>query len=97
MTNQIVTRDERTIAVENASYRWAYLLLAFGVLLSVAYRAVALKESGWDLLALVVVSGFVATAYQAIQRVLSRHWALVAVACMLVAAVIAALAVIFTR
>jgi hypothetical protein len=31
-----VHRDERTLAVENASYRWAYLFLSFALLLLVA-------------------------------------------------------------
>jgi hypothetical protein len=30
MSTASITRDERTMAVENASYRWGYLLLAFG-------------------------------------------------------------------
>ena len=91
MTKQSITRDERTISVENASYRLAYLLMAFGVLLSVAYRAFALRESSWDLLALVVLSGLVATFYQAVRQVLTRHWASVAVTALLLAAGIAAL------
>ena len=42
-----VQRDERTVAVENASYRWAYLFLSFGLLALVAYilfGTVALKH-----------------------------------------------------
>ena len=36
-----IDRDERTVAVENAGYRLAYLVLTFGMLAAVAYRAFA--------------------------------------------------------
>ena len=96
MKNQSVIRDERTITIENASYRWAYLLLSFGLLVIVAYRGYAQQESNWDLLALVLLGGLVTTLYQGIHRVLSRRWALVAAMTVLVAAVVA-LATIFLR
>jgi hypothetical protein len=69
MSTASIMRDERTVATENASYRWAYLLLSYGLLVSVCYRAFARNESSWDLLALVIVGGVVSTVYQ----VLSRH------------------------
>ena len=65
----MVQRDERTIAVENASYRSAYLFLSYGILALVAYRSFVLHESGWDLLALVILGGVVTTAYQGIHGV----------------------------
>jgi 1,4-dihydroxy-2-naphthoate octaprenyltransferase len=89
MKNQSVVRDERTVSVENSSYRWAYLLLSFGLLIIVAYRGFVWRESSWDLLALVVLSGVVTTLYQGTHRVLSRRWALVAITTGLVAALIA--------
>ncbi len=96
MKDQSVIRDERTVAVENSSYRWAYLLLSFGLLAIVAYRGFIWRESSWDLLALVVLSGFVTTVYQGVHRVLSRRWILVAITTGLVAAVIA-VAIAFLR
>ena len=89
MSRTAIVRDERTIAIENASYRWAYLLLSFGMLASVAWRAFVRDESSWDLLALVVVAGVLVTAYQAAHRVLSRRWAMVTMAAVLVAALLA--------
>ena len=89
MTNQSVVRDERTVSVENSSYRWAYLLLSFGVLVIVAYRGFVWRESSWDLLALVVLSGVVTTFYQGAYRVISRRWVWAAITTGLVAAVIA--------
>lgn len=94
MKTQNIIRDERTTAVENTSYRFAYLLLSFGVLLSVAWRAFAWKEAGWDLLGLVIVSGFVATFYQGLHQVLTRHWALTALLAVLAAAALAAVIVL---
>ena len=90
MTNRAVDRDERTIAVENASYRWGYLFVSFAVLLSVAYRGFALKQASWDLLAIVIVGGFVTTVYQRNQRILTMRWARLTVLGVALAIVIAA-------
>lgn len=95
MKDQSVIRDERTIAVENSSYRWAYLLLSFGLLAVVAYRSLLWRESNWDLMALVILCGLVTTLYQWSQRVLTRRWVFVSIATGLVAAVVAALIVLF--
>jgi tryptophan-rich sensory protein len=91
MSTSAVHRDERTVAVENAGFRWAYLFLSFGLLAVVAYRSFARHESPWDLLALVILGGGVGTAYQGFHRVLSRPWA---VASLLAVGVAAALAVL---
>lgn len=93
MNTPFVPRDERTTAVEHASYRWAYLFLAFGVILSVAYRGLVLGESSWDLLALVVLSGAVTTGYQGLHQVLSWQWLMVALLALLIAGGIAAVLV----
>lgn len=89
MSTVIVERDERTVAVENASYRLTYMFLAFGLLGVVAVRSFVWKETSWDLLALVVVSGFVSTGYQAFHQVLNRQWVWGICATMAVAAVMA--------
>ena len=95
MKDQSIIRDERTIAVENSSYRWAYLLLSFGLLVIVAYRSFLWRESSWDLMVLVLLGGFVTTLYQWSHRVLSRRWVFMAITTGLVAAVVAALLVFF--
>jgi tryptophan-rich sensory protein len=82
-------KDERTVAVENASYRWAYLLFSFGLLAIVAYRDFVWRQSSWELLALVVLSGLVTTLYQGFHRVLSRRWATVVTVTVLLAAALA--------
>jgi hypothetical protein len=83
-------RDERTEFVENSSYRWAYLLLSYGVLASVAYRSFARNETSWDLLALVIGAGAIATLYQGKHRVLSARWAMLTWVAIGLAAVIGA-------
>lgn len=48
-----------------------------------------LHQKAWDLLALVVVGGAVASAYQAWARVLTRRWAIVILLSAVAAAVVA--------
>jgi hypothetical protein len=90
-TPECVARDERTVAVENASYRWAYLLLTYALLVDVMYRSLVRHEAAWDLMALVIVGGIVCSVYQARQKILAHGWVMkvVLVACM--AGVIAAI------
>lgn len=97
MSEPVVERDERTLTVENASYRWAYLVLSYGLLLSTAYRSLVLGQSAWDLLGLVVVGGAVAALYQGAHRVLSRTWVLTSLGAVLLALVLAGAIVLFTR
>jgi hypothetical protein len=89
-TPQAVERDERTVAVENASYRWAYALLTYALLVDVMYRSLVRHEAAWDLMALVIVAGAVCTVYQARQKTLVHGWVMKAVLGAVIAAVIAA-------
>jgi hypothetical protein len=89
-TPQCVERDERTVAVENASYRWAYLLLTYALLVDVMYRSLVRHEATWDLMALVVRGGAVCTVYQARQKILAHGWVMKAVLVACIAGVIAA-------
>lgn len=89
MSTGTVHRDERTEAVENASYRLAYLVVSFGLLAAVVYRALALDESSWDLIALVVIGGLAATVYQGRRGVLTSRWMIAAVGTAVGAAVLA--------
>jgi hypothetical protein len=84
-------RDDRTLAVETASYRWAYLVLSYGLLGLVAYRSLVHHESSWDMLGLVVLGGVVSTAYQAFHGVLSRHWVIAGLLTVATSAVLGAL------
>ncbi len=89
MNDQSITRDERTVVVENTSYRFAYLVMSFGLLASVAYRSFALRQSSWDLLALVILGGATATIYQGLHKVLSRRWLMAIMAMMMIAGLVA--------
>jgi hypothetical protein len=86
-----VDRDERTLVVENESFRRAYHVMSFGLLAIVAYRSFASGEASWDLLALVVLGGVVAAAYQWSHRVLTRRWLVNGLAALAAAAAIAAI------
>lgn len=91
MKNEFAIRDERTIAVENASYRLAYTVLAYGVLLSVVYRGFVLQEGSWDLMALVILSSGIATLYQGRHKILDRRMLLPALILMLLSGLAAAI------
>ena len=84
-------RDERTVTIENASYRWGYLVLSFGLLVSAAFRGFARGESSWDLLGLVGLGGVVTTVYQSRGRVLSRRWLMMSLTALTLALAIGAL------
>jgi hypothetical protein len=88
-----VERDERTIVVENASYRLAYLVLSFGLLVLVAIRSFVNHENSWDLLGLVILAGGVAAVYQIFYRVVFSRWTATVLATVIIAAGIAALLV----
>ena len=59
MTPAAVHRDERTLVVENASYRWAYAVFSYGLLVIIMYRAYVHNETSVDLWALLFISGAV--------------------------------------
>ena len=83
-THQSIERDERTVAVENAGYKWAYIFIAFTLLIDVAYRAAVRHEAAWDLMALAIVPSLACTMYQARQKTLAHGWlkAAVLIACL---------------
>jgi len=85
-----VMRDERTAVVENASYRLAYLFIAFALLLDVMYRSLVRRESPWELLAIIIVGGVVSTVYQGGHKVLTRHSVRLFVLTSLIAGIVAA-------
>lgn len=88
---RVPERDERTVAVENASLSFGYKVMSFAILLDVLYRSYRIGESCWDLLAIVIGSGLAVTVYQMRQRILTRGWIKVA---LLTAAVAAAVGLI---
>jgi hypothetical protein len=97
VTVPLVERDERTITVENAGYRWSYLVLSFGLLAIVALRSFSRGEQPWDLMVLVFLGGVVNAGYQAIHRVIVRRWIVLTAITMIAAAVLAVLMVMLRR
>jgi hypothetical protein len=97
MTARLVDRDERTVSIENASYRWAYMVLSYGLLVAIAYRGFVNHESSWDLLTLVIVGGLVTTLYQGGRRVLSQRWAMMSAAAAVLAVILSAVIVLLRR
>ena len=89
MNSEETLRDERTVAVENAGYRWSYLALSFGLLGLTAYRSWVRGEAVWDLLALVVLGGAVNAVYQGARRVLKPRWLVVTIVTFVIAALVA--------
>jgi hypothetical protein len=88
----LLDRDEREVAVDNAGDRLAYLVLSYGLLLIVAYRAFVDGQPSWELLALVVAGGIVGGAYRIARRTATRD-ALIVVGITILAAAIVALLV----
>jgi hypothetical protein len=71
--NRLTVRDEREVGVDLAADRLAGIVLAFGILVIVAWRAFTLDEASWDLLGLLVLSGVVATGYRVTRRASSTR------------------------
>ena len=86
----LMPRDEREAAVDNAGDRLSYLVLAYGVLAAAAWRSFN-GDPTWDLLALVVVAGAAGLAYRLRKGVVTRAWSLVAVLSIAIAAVVGVL------
>ena len=88
-----VQRDERTVAVENASYKWACIFFGFALLIDVMYRGAVRDEAAWDLMALVIIGSGIATMYQIRKKtlMLSRRFAIEALFLMLFSGVVAAI------
>lgn len=70
----MIEKDERTIVVENESYRIAYSVISYGILIDIMYRSFFLKEAPWDLFVLIFLGGIVATAYQYKQKIFTHKW-----------------------
>jgi hypothetical protein len=85
-----IERDERTLAVENASYRLGYMVVSYGLLVLVMIRGFFYNQAGWDMLGLVILGGAVTTLYQAYNKVLAHRWLWLAAALFIISALVAA-------
>ena len=89
-----IQRDERTVTVENSSFSLGYKFVCFALLFDVAYRAFKNGEPSWDLMAIVILSGVLTTAYQARNKILNRALARNFILTMIIASIAAILVVI---
>lgn len=99
MNQQPIIHDERFYAVENASYRIGYLILAFGTMVLIIIRSILYQQSNWDFFALVIISSFAATIYQLRHKILpytAKYFYLMFVLVLLVSAA-AAIAVVLLK
>jgi hypothetical protein len=95
--NRWMVRDEREAAVDAIADRLSYLVVSFGLLGAVAVRSFVNRETSWDLLALVVLGGFVGAGVRAQRHVVTRRWLVVLMATVAVAAVVGAITLLTTR
>ena len=88
----VFARDEREATVDRDGDRLAWLVLSFGLLAIVAWRAFANDQASWELLGLVILSGLVGAAYRMASGVLTSR-AVAVVGITIAVAVIVAIAV----
>jgi len=62
-TEQVVERDERTVAVENAACKWGFYSVYLGILLDCLYRRKVQNEDIGDLLVVLGIGVAVTTVY----------------------------------
>ncbi|MGE5626539.1 MAG: hypothetical protein ACM3X7_00315 [Solirubrobacterales bacterium] len=74
MNSKNVEKDERAIYIENISYKYGYNFITFALLFDVMYRSMRFHEATWDLLGLIIISGFIMTVYQYKQKILGKTW-----------------------
>lgn len=71
----LVDEDERSVAIENESYRWGFAIMTLGLLFDLSVRDwLWPNPSYWDLLALLMVTNIFCIVYQAHHRILREHW-----------------------
>ena len=90
MNGRIASNSNGRIELEGNSI--GYLVLSFGLLVIVAWRAFVLGEASWDLLGLVVLAGAVATAYRGWHEGITRPVAIRIVLAVALAILLAVLA-----
>ena len=70
--NPLTIMDEREAEIEHAGDRLAWLVMAYGLLVIVAWRSFVDGQPSWELLALVIAGGAVSFGYRIWHRAVSR-------------------------
>ena len=89
-TEQPVERDERTVAVQNAAFKWGYYIVYVGILLDCFYRRKVVNEDIGDLFVVLGVSVAFVTWYLIRHKATASPWwwryfAIIYMVCFLVA------------
>lgn len=93
----LAPRDEQAARVALSADRIAYLVVSYGLLLSVAYRSFVNGDAAWDLIGLVVLGGIAGLAYRLREGVVSGRWTVILVATIAIAFGVACLLVLAGR
>jgi len=93
----VVPRHERDPRVGLSADRMAYLVVSYGLLVSVAYRSFVDGDAAWDLIGLVVLGGIVGLADRVRERAVSGRWTLMLLATIAIAFVVALVLVLARR
>lgn len=101
-TEQPVKRDERTVAVENASFKWAYYFLVWALLIDAWYRHKIRNEDIGDLVILACVSAAIGHVYLIRHKAVVSNWPwrwdttiMVFAVCITAAVLVSILAILF--
>ena len=73
-TEQPVKRDERTVAVENAAFKWGFYSFYLGLLLDCLYRDKVRNEGIGDLFVVLGVGVAVVTVYLIRHKAVVSYW-----------------------
>jgi hypothetical protein len=92
-----IEKDERTMSVENQSYRIGYLILDFGILIDIMYRAFMFNDSAWDLFGIIFIGGLITTIYQYKGKILTKNWVKSTVLISILSAIVGAAMVILFK
>lgn len=88
--NELVEKDERTIAVEHASYSMGYKIAMYALLIDTMVRSLIYKEASWDLLGIVILCGLATTVYQLNFKILTKNWIKVSIFVLIISVIVAA-------
>ena len=73
MINKIVEKDERTTAVENASYKFGFQFMIYAIFLDVIYRGLKFHEGSFDLIIIVLLSLLPTIIYQYKKKIYPKN------------------------
>ena len=97
MSAKKIEKDERTTFIENQSYRYGYIVLNFGILLSIMYKSFRFSEASWDLFGLIFLGGLVTTVYQYRYKIFTKKWIKDILLLIVLSAIVAAVVVFLAQ